>query len=560
MCQTNPGKLPTVISQMFSVRVDSGKVIFWAAVLFLGAIFLSAAPVIVADTNDDAFIYLRYVQNILNDDGAVFNPGERVEGFSSPLWLGILTALHYLADSTIWHDCDAFVLSQSLSTVFTLLTAMMLIYWGLFFESIKKRYVVVAVLLFLGVPETIVWARSGMETSMVAFLLLSSVFYTYSFWSTGRKKFQWMAVLSLTCLGLARPETIVFVCAIILLTHFFVEMPGKRSDFFQSIKIATVKLGILPMFSFLSYLVWRRIYYEQWLPNTYFAKRGCDWVFWWRGVKYITEYLMQPHLWVGLTFIAMAIVWGNRRIVRFIVLILLMGVGIIVLEGGDFLWHWRFAYPYLPLVIIAGLIGLHFFSQRWQFRGGSLPAMLAGILWCVWGVGSLFTDRLAERAHGVHLKHENTAAIANCVSKTVQPRETIAVGPAGRFVFIVSPYKAFDFWGLVVPEIAHSKRVPGKVGHERWNTNEILKKKPDYIFWTLQAKPKPMCSYLKDEGRGALFSSKFKDFLTNPNFVFAVLPMHDSGEWFHFLVGKDVIDKSKHQFYRLSDVCEQFKL
>ena len=37
-------------------------------------------------TQDDAFISFRYAENLANGQGLVFNPGERVEGYSNPLW------------------------------------------------------------------------------------------------------------------------------------------------------------------------------------------------------------------------------------------------------------------------------------------------------------------------------------------------------------------------------------------------------------------------------------------------------------------------------------------
>ena len=39
---------------------------------------------------EDAFITFRYVENWLNGYGLVFNMGERVEGFTSPLWMVFL--------------------------------------------------------------------------------------------------------------------------------------------------------------------------------------------------------------------------------------------------------------------------------------------------------------------------------------------------------------------------------------------------------------------------------------------------------------------------------------
>ena len=42
---------------------------------------------------DDAFIAFRYVRNFVEGHGPVFNPGERVEGYSSFLWVLELAAI-----------------------------------------------------------------------------------------------------------------------------------------------------------------------------------------------------------------------------------------------------------------------------------------------------------------------------------------------------------------------------------------------------------------------------------------------------------------------------------
>jgi arabinofuranosyltransferase len=40
---------------------------------------------------DDPFISFRYARNLLDGHGLVFNPGERVEGYSNFLWIILLT-------------------------------------------------------------------------------------------------------------------------------------------------------------------------------------------------------------------------------------------------------------------------------------------------------------------------------------------------------------------------------------------------------------------------------------------------------------------------------------
>src|SRR3972149_7645473 len=45
---------------------------------------------------DDAMISMRYAYNLAHGLGPVWNAGERVEGFTNPLWVGIMALVHLL--------------------------------------------------------------------------------------------------------------------------------------------------------------------------------------------------------------------------------------------------------------------------------------------------------------------------------------------------------------------------------------------------------------------------------------------------------------------------------
>ena len=45
---------------------------------------------------DDTFIALRYARNLVDGHGLVFNPGQRVEGYSNFLWVVLEAGLMYL--------------------------------------------------------------------------------------------------------------------------------------------------------------------------------------------------------------------------------------------------------------------------------------------------------------------------------------------------------------------------------------------------------------------------------------------------------------------------------
>ena len=50
-----------------------------------------------AHVSDDAYISFRYVARWVGGEGLTFNPGERVEGFSNPLWVGVLALAKLLS-------------------------------------------------------------------------------------------------------------------------------------------------------------------------------------------------------------------------------------------------------------------------------------------------------------------------------------------------------------------------------------------------------------------------------------------------------------------------------
>ena len=73
-------------------------------------------------TFDDGFIYFRSVDQLLAGNGPVFNRGERVEAFTSPLWLAVLTVgdivlpfrLEYVA---LWLSIASTTLGMALATI-----------------------------------------------------------------------------------------------------------------------------------------------------------------------------------------------------------------------------------------------------------------------------------------------------------------------------------------------------------------------------------------------------------------------------------------------------------
>ena len=85
---------------------------------------------------DDAFISFRYVRNLLEGYGLVFNRGERVEGYSNFLWV--------LELALLW---DVFGLRPEhaapwLSVAFTVGTVAAMLWWVARLPALQHRFLV----------------------------------------------------------------------------------------------------------------------------------------------------------------------------------------------------------------------------------------------------------------------------------------------------------------------------------------------------------------------------------------------------------------------------------
>jgi hypothetical protein len=69
------------------------RALAWGLVILALAIFYFHARIYWAWTEDDAFITFRYARNLASGHGFVFNPGERVEGYSNFVWVLLMAAV-----------------------------------------------------------------------------------------------------------------------------------------------------------------------------------------------------------------------------------------------------------------------------------------------------------------------------------------------------------------------------------------------------------------------------------------------------------------------------------
>ncbi len=230
------------------------------------AVGIAAAVVVVLHarsypvlTYDDAFISLRYAQRLLEGQGLTWTDGPPVEGYSNLLWVlacALLAALGLpLVEAPI-----ALGVGSAIAAVAAVVRAFPP-------RSVRTSLPALAGAMFLALAGPIgLWAVSGLEGCLVAALLAWSLVWlrpladgTAEGWKSIAKPSIPLALLCLT-----RPDApllVVAVCAYLLVR--------ARS---RGQALRAVGVGLVPGLATLGQIVFRLLYYGDWLPNTARAK------------------------------------------------------------------------------------------------------------------------------------------------------------------------------------------------------------------------------------------------------------------------------------------------
>ncbi|MGD2041935.1 MAG: hypothetical protein PVH11_13990, partial [Anaerolineae bacterium] len=311
-----------------SARITFGLTVLAVLILTFHGLALQSLP-------DDAFISFRYAYNLTRGEGPVFNPGQPVEGYTTPLWvflLGALGALGLPISQTATILCFAAAL----------VTAALL---PLFSSSLGLRlYGLEALMLALNTSYA-VWAGSAME--MVPFSLLL-ILATWAFLD-GKPPLP--TGLLFAFLTLLRPEGALFGGLALL----FCAVDGLRGRSGAWRRLALLAAGFaLPV---AGHLIWRWTYYGYPLPNTFYAKVGFSLDQWQRGLRYLGEAALQYLLALTIPLILGLLQPFGRKWA-----FLTAGLGLYLLYlslvGGDWMVSFRLLVPVLPVAVVLGAHGL----------------------------------------------------------------------------------------------------------------------------------------------------------------------------------------------------------
>ena len=274
---TSPSRAPSPPSE------DRIRRVAWA-LLGLALVALVASAWI----HEDAYITFRVIENFVDGRGLTWNPAERVQVYTHPLWLLVLTPLTALTG-------EYYFTSLALTALLTLGTFHLVI-----FRASRSVEVGCAAAFALLLSKAFLdYATTGLEDSLTRLLL---VLFALRLLVPGPERPRNLGLLALlTALGtLSRPDALLlFLPALGVLI-----VRGSKKGGSLGRPLGWLALGFLPLAAWGAFAFF---YYGSPLPNTAYAKLGMGvprpWLLMQSGF-YLWNSLLRDPVTLGLTLAA----------------------------------------------------------------------------------------------------------------------------------------------------------------------------------------------------------------------------------------------------------------
>ena len=289
---------------------------------------------------DDATISLRYADNLAHGHGLVFNHGERVQGFTNPLWTLLLVPGAWLGSNEPWS------VGLGLAATIGLLHLLARLARRADFGLWGLGFCLAATFLCEGFVQ---FQTSGLETSLVNMLVVGTLVAALA-------EAPSLALLSAALACLTRLDSVLLTAPIIA-TMTLAEPEGWRRSLARAWWGWLLAAGLV-----LAWLGFAAIYYGYPLPNTFYAKTGASrGVVLGLGLRYLADFvLLRAPTMVIMTLGLGCIPWlwrgGDRDEGLFGAAALGAGLSLayVVWVGGDYMHARFFAPSAMMLALVAG--------------------------------------------------------------------------------------------------------------------------------------------------------------------------------------------------------------
>jgi arabinofuranosyltransferase len=308
-------------NSILNIKKDPKIILRWLMVVFVFFVILNRAWM-----SDDAYITLRTVDNFINGYGLTWNVNERVEVYTHPLWMLLLSFFYFFTN-------EAYLTTIFISLTLTLFT---LIYLQ---SKIKPLHHFILVFLTLGLSNAFVdFSTSGLE-NILNYVLFTLFFF--QFFDKKEPKENYFKIVFLAGLiGMTRLDLLLMILPLLIYVFFQ-----------QTNKLQAIRVGLLAVSPLIAWEIFSFIYYGYMFPNTYYAKLNSGTPssrLLLQGVFYIIASIQRDPLTPLVIFFGMVYGLFNRNLViRLWSIGLVLYLAYIIKIGGDFMVGRFLTIPFL---------------------------------------------------------------------------------------------------------------------------------------------------------------------------------------------------------------------
>ncbi len=412
--------------------------------------------------SDDAYISYRYAQNLAAGHGLVFNPGDRVEGYSNFLYTVLIAPFTRIDPDFVYPA------SVTINIIFFLITLVIFLVYVR--SNTEERTARVALLALCLSPLMWVWPASGMETSAVLLVQLALVITADLAVrnSSGRFMILYCCLAGLSIL--LRVDGFIFP----LLASLVFLSARKYRDFFLAVAFTILMTGLT--------IAARYMYYGDFLPNTYYVKVSGTLLqrleAAWDQMK---DLFRNDAFYIFL--IPLVLGWGKilsglktrgisstqrtpeMNIPTGIIPIIALGLLAYWFYIGGDVFYERFLLVLIPLAVIHLVRNL---PSKWV-----IPLLICFI--ALQSVPLAKDQRFEYRSP----KYDRWVELGKHLALE-HPQATLAIDAAGKVPFY-SQLHTIDMLGLNDAHIARQPSTYFQVGHNKFDPDYIFAQEPDLI-------------------------------------------------------------------------------
>ena len=296
---------------------------------------------------DDAYITFRSASNLVGGEGLVWNPGERVQPFTSPLWMFVAALCQGIAGEVYFSTLVASVLLAVAS-----LTAVI---W----RSPDLGLAGLVVLALSASTAVMDYSTSGLENPLLMLCLVLFV-------REARRAEPRLARLALVAaaLALTRLDAILFALPVVAVVAW------RRTP--RPAAVGELALGFAPL---VAWELFSLVYFGSFVPNTARAKLNLEipaGELFAQGLSYFLDSLTRDPITLIVVGLGIAVGFARRGTERLVAVGVLLYLVYIVRIGGDFMSGRFFAAPALAsAALLGGLV------RPSALRGRSVAGLVA---------------------------------------------------------------------------------------------------------------------------------------------------------------------------------------